>query len=169
MINLLPPQYKKELRGEERFRLVLILGMLLITFFICLSLSLLSIRVYVSGEIQTQQIVVESQRKEAGELRLQDIRKLNEEARGVSSFYEKRIIVSDIVERISNALPAGVYLDSLGYAPKKIILKGFALKTEDLLQIRTSLEQDSLFKNFQFPPSNWVRAENIDFSFDFEL
>ena len=91
MINLLPPHHKKELRGEQRFRLVLILGMLLITFFICLSLSLLSIRVYISGEIQTQRISVESQRKEGGELRLQEIRKLNEEVQGVSSFLAKRI------------------------------------------------------------------------------
>ena len=183
MINLLPPHHKKELRGEQRFRLVLILGMLLITFFICLSLSLLSIRVYISGEIQTQRISVEAQRKEGEELRLQEIRKLNEEVQGVSSFLAKRIEVSGIVERISSALPANVRLSSLLYAPStqiakgdsptpsraKIVLAGFAPRTEDLLEIRTNLEQDSVFKNFQFPPSNWVRAENIDFSFDFEI
>lgn len=177
MINLLPPYYKEELRREERFRLVLILGMLFMAFFICLSLLLLSIRMYVSGEIQVQKIVMESQRQEGEELRIEQIRQLNSEITGVSSFYAKRISLSDIIARISTALPENAHLTSFSYTPvsqstnakAKIALAGFALTTEDLLQIRTNLEQDSLFRNFRFPPSNWVRATNIDFSFDFEL
>ena len=183
LINLLPPKYKEELRQEENFRLALILGILVLSFFLCFSMLLVSIRIYLAGEINAQKVVVEAQRKEGEELRLQEIRKLNEEVKGASSFYEKRIVVSDIVERISSALPANVRLSSLLYAPSaqtakgdsptasraKIGLAGFAPRTEDLLEIRTNLEQDSLFKNFQFPPSNWVRAENINFSFDFEL
>ena len=169
MINLLPPSHKEELRGEEQFRLVLILGMLLMTFFICLSLSLLSIRVYVSGEIQAQQILAESQGKEGGESSLEQIHTLNKDIKGVSSFLASRVTLSDIIARISSALPESVYITSLSYTNAKIALAGFAPQTEDLLLLRANLGQESLFGNFRFPPSNWIKAANIDFSFDFEI
>ncbi|MBI2098654.1 MAG: hypothetical protein HYT49_03355 [Candidatus Wildermuthbacteria bacterium] len=183
MINLLPPQYKEELQREERFRLVLILGLLLVVFLICLSLALLSIRVYVSGEIQAQQILVEAQREEGGELRLERMRELNSDIAGASSFYANRVLLSDVIERISAAFPSNVYLTSFAYTPvsqrggkgapapakAKIALAGFAPQTEDLLALRANLGQITLFKNFYFPPSNWIRAADINFSFEFEL
>lgn len=169
MINLLPPHYKNELRREEQFRVVLMLGMLLMVFFVCLFLSLLSIRVYMSGEIQAQQIFVESERKEAGESRLEQIRQLNSSIARISSFYSNRVTLSDIITRISDALPESSYLTSFNYAQGNIALEGFSPQTEDLLQFRTNLEQDSLFENFHFPPSNWIQPTDIDFAFDFEI
>jgi len=183
MINLLPPSYKEELRGEEHFRLVLILGMLIVVFFICLSLALLAIRVYLAGEIEVQQILVESQSQDDRRTRVDEIRNLNKDIVGVASFYKNKMLLSDVILRISAALPESVYITSLSYIPVssskpsggakssevKIALQGFAPRTEDLLQIRTSLEQDPLFGNFNFPPSNWIRATNINFAFDFEL
>jgi len=184
MINLLPPSYKEELQGEEHFRLVLILGMLIVIFFVCLSLALLAIRVYLSGEIEVQQILVESQSQDDRTSRVEQVQKLNGDIAEVSSFYENKVLISDVILRISDVLPESVYITSLSYTPVfnsksgkadekpskvKIALTGFAPRTEDLLQIRTSLEQDPLFGNFHFPPSNWIRATNIDFSFDFEL
>ncbi len=183
MINLLPPQYKRELQGEEWFRLILILGLLLLIFFICLSLSLLSIRAYVSGEIQVQQILVEAQKKEGGELQLERMKEVNSEIAGMLSFYVKRVSFSDIIGRISSALPDEAYLTSFVYTPgaqsaknkgqtaakAQIALAGFAPRTEDLLEFRINLEKDPLFGNFHFPPANWIRATNIDFSFGFEI
>lgn len=169
MINLLPPQHKKELRGEEQFRLVLILGMLLMVFFVCLSLSLLAIRIYVSGEIQTRQILAEAQRVEENGSRLEQIRQRNADIGGIASFYAGRIVLSDIVDRIASALPESMHVTSLIYTKGKIALAGFAPSTEDLLSFRTRLEAEPLFKNFRFPSSNWVEATDIDFSFDFEL
>ena len=174
MINLLPPSYTEELRGEEHFRLVLILGMLIVVFFVCLSLALLAIRVYLAGEIEVQQILVESQSQDDRRARVDQIRDLNGDIKEVSSFYKNKMLLSDAILRISDALPESVYITSLSYTPVsnskvKIALTGFAPRTEDLLQIRTGLEQDPLFGNFHFPPSNWIRATNINFSFDFEL
>ena len=177
MINLLPPQDKEELHKEELFRLALILGLLLVMFLICLSLALLSIRVYVSGEIQAQRILVEAQREQGGELRLEHVRELNSDIAGISSFYASRVLLSDVIERISAVSTPNVYITSFDYTPisqrggknASIALKGFASQTEDLLALRTNLEQVGLFKNFYFPPSNWIRAADINFSFEFEL
>ncbi len=169
MINLLPSQYKEGLRSEERFRLVLILGLLIVVFLICLSLALLSIRVYGSGKIQAYQILVESQREEGGELHVERVRELNFDIAELSSFYTSRVLLSDVIERVSAAFPKNVYLTSFSYTSAKIALTGFAPQTENLLAFRTILEQDPLFENFYFPAANWIRAADINFSFEFTL
>ena len=112
------------------------------------------------------------------------MRDLNRDIAEVSSFYENKVLISNVILRISDVLPESVYITSLSYTPifnskssrvdekpskVKIALTGFSPRTEDLLQIRTSLEKDPLFGNFHFPPSNWINATNINFSFDFEL
>lgn len=173
MINLLPDPYKKAMRQEEQFRLVFILGMLLAAFFVCLSLLLLAVRISAAGQTQAQQILVESQKGTEDALRSERIRTLNEEIAQVSSFYEGRVSLSELLERISNALPQSISLTSLSYTqgtPKgKITLKGFAPRTEDLLELQTNLEKDPLVENLRIPPANWARATHIDFSLDFEL
>jgi Tfp pilus assembly protein PilN len=173
MINLLPPEYKKELRGEERFRFVLILGFLFTVFLLCLSLALLSIRVYVWGQISVQQILIESQMREGKEVHVPRIQELNRELQAVQHFYESRTVFSDLIARIETALPPSVYLTSFSYTPgspnAKITLRGFAPQTEDLLALREHLQTEESFVNFHFPATNWNRPVDIDFSFEFEL
>ena len=173
MINLLPPQYKEELRGEERFRLVLTFGMLLGIFFVCLALALLSIRVYVWGEINSQQILVEAQRREGGDSGSARIRELNANVAAIAAFYASQVSLTNIITKIEGALPENIYLTSFSYvegsSKAKVSLKGFAPLQEDFVAFRDNLRKDPSFENFSFPPSNWIRAVDIDFSFDFEL
>ena len=97
MINLLPIANRKKLQEEETFHLVLILGVLLILFCICLSLLLLSIRMYVFGEIQTQRVLIESQREEDKESPLGKIRSINNDLKGLNNFYQKQVVFADII------------------------------------------------------------------------
>ncbi|MBI1984835.1 MAG: hypothetical protein HYS60_01845, partial [Candidatus Wildermuthbacteria bacterium] len=57
MINLLPPQYKKELALEETFRLCVILGVSIFVFLLSLALMLFALRVYFQGQIVSQDIL----------------------------------------------------------------------------------------------------------------
>lgn len=160
---------------EEQFRLVLIMGMLLFLFFVCLSLLLLAIRVYLSGDIQAQQILLDSQKQQGGELRIAQIRQANADVTGILAFYKTSVSISEVVAHVSRALPEGIFITSFQYTPvesskAKIALQGFALRVEDLLEFRTNLEKDSLFHNFHFPVASlFEQPSNINFSFDFEL
>jgi len=175
MLNLLPPAYRKELKRAESFRLALILGALVLVFFLCLSLLLLSIRIYVSGVINEQKILVEAetQEYEREEIPGTNIPELNQNIGKVSIFYERSIYVSSVLEEIADAFPAGSHLDSFQYIPQentaKISLSGFAPTTEDLVDLRAKLEENERFSNFFFPPSNWVPASDVQFSFTFEI
>jgi len=182
MINLLPPTNKEELKKERTFHLVLILGALVVLFFVSISLLLLSIRIYVSGEIQIQEVLVELQREEDEGSPFAKIRSLNNDIKGLDSFYQNQVVFSDIIVRISSAAPEQVHLTAFNYTPSsggsgrsatqtnaRISLIGFAATTEDLLMFREKLEQDDMFGDFNFPSSNWNVENDINFSFDFEV
>ena len=53
--------------------------------------------------------------------------------------------------------------------PAKLTVSGFAPTREILFSFKESLEEDSLFVNVTFPPSNWVNATDIIFSVSLEL
>ena len=181
MINLLPPEDKEQLKKEESFRLILILGMLSVLFFVCLSLLLLSIRIYVGGGIAAQNILIEAEKKQEQESPLQKIRLLNGDIKELERFYAQETVLSDIILRITTAVPERVYITSFSYTPPirpkggkeitnaRVSLTGFGPTREDLLAFRAKLEEDALFENFNFPQSNWKLAEDIDFSFTFEI
>jgi len=182
MINLLPPTNKEALKQEETFRLTLILGILSILFFLCLSLLMLSIRIYVGGEIETQRIVVESARKGQEESPFQKIRTLNGDIGSINEFYANQVKVSDVMRRIANAMPQQVHLTSINYTSLsgtgrsgqrsehgRVSLAGFAAGAEDLLAFRDAIEQDEVFENALLPPSTWVVAQNIDFPLSFDI
>ena len=182
MINLLPPISKEQLKKEKTFHLVLILGALVVLFFVSISLLLLSIRIYVAGQIQIQEILVESQKAEDEGSPFVKIRSLNSDIRGLDAFYRNQVVFSDIIVRISSAAPEKIYLTSFDYTPvsrgsgrgatevnARISLTGFAPTTEDLLMFREGLEEDSMFESFNFPSSNWNLENDINFSFDFEV
>ena len=174
MLNLLPPQYKEELRQEENFRLVLVLGILIFAFFLCFSLLLVSLRIYLAGEIKAQRVLLESQKTSSrGDAVLQrNIQELNRNMSSLSSFYKDQAMVSKILQHISDALPQGVYLTSLTFSPSgeslKISLSGFAPTVDDLLKLKRSIEQDPMFLNMNFPPANWV-SPDISFSLNVDV
>ena len=64
MINLLPSQEKEEIKQEENFKLILILGIIFLFFLISFSLILTSINIYISGEAKVQKILYQQREKE---------------------------------------------------------------------------------------------------------
>ena len=73
MINLLPPEYKKELSKEEQFKIVLTLGIFVLLFLFCFSLILLSIEIYVSGQFEIGKQLIQRSQKEMKFLEIEDL------------------------------------------------------------------------------------------------
>lgn len=176
MINLLPPSFKEALQKEEDTRLFWILCFLVGAFFLCASLLLLSLHIYLKGSVDAQEIFLTAyMQKTASEEDLkEEIKGLNETFTRFSSFYEKQPKVSAIIERVSLAIPQGIRLTFFQYLPSsqtraKVILSGFSPAREELLSFRESLRKDPSFGNFNFPPSNWAKPSDILFSFSFEI
>ena len=151
MINLLPIEEKKILKTEEKWRMVLILGVLVLSFLFCLILILSSIKIYIADKVETQKFLVETERKESekSEALKENISLVNQNLQKLNSFYQESNL-SDILEKISNTLSFGMYLNDFSYQKQSsekedsfdIVLSGFAPNLETLFEFRKSLEKN---------------------------
>jgi len=170
-VNLLPPQQIKELIKEQRDRLFLIFGFLTIIFLIALSLALFAVKVYISGKIQNESVVaplqVQDQEKE--------IMAINKELQNLEDFYDGSRNFTELFEKISKIIPEDIRLSSFSLNPTKekgsfsASLQGLSPSREILFQLKKRLESEADLKDINFPPSNWVKPENIEFNTNFTI
>jgi len=184
MINLLSPQEKKALIQERNWRLIMILGAVLASSLISLSLILLSIKIYISGELEAQTVLFEQK-----ELEDSSIQKLEQELNlqnltfsDLASFYKNSFQRGEILTKLSQKLVSGAYLTNTNISiitrqiSKKeketfiqVTLSGFCSERDSLLEFKDNLEKEPLFEQVDFPPSNWVQPNNIDFIVSFKI
>ncbi|MBI2450380.1 MAG: hypothetical protein HYV47_02475 [Candidatus Nealsonbacteria bacterium] len=172
MINLLPPQQKKELLELEVRKLFLISGVLIILFLIVFSLALFSAKIYILGKVVPEDFLIspqfQDQEKEIMEINLR-LQKLN-------SFYSEQLNFAELLKIISEILPNGIYLNDLSFAENfqkngnfLVSLQGFSPTREILFQLKKNSESNKNFKKVDFPPASWVKPENIEFNVNFEI
>ncbi len=168
MINLLPLSEKKALIQEENWKIVLILGFLVLIFLISLILILFSIKISISGQVESQKIFLSQPYP-------QDIEKMieiaNQNLSKLNSFYQSQIYLTKILERTSINLPPKAYLTSFSYQKEgeKVSLLGFAPTREILLEFKKNLEREKDFTEIYFPSQNWVEPIDINFSVTFKI
>ncbi|MFC1663786.1 hypothetical protein ACFL0A_01535 [Patescibacteria group bacterium] len=180
MINLLPPQEKKELLEEENYRLVLVLGVLILFFLISLALVLFSIKIYISGQVEVQKIIFSEADREFRQSEIQNfqekINSTNLTFSKLNSFYQEKFYFTETLVRISKTLPVGTYLTNFSFTPLatkelrgQVSLTGFCPNREVLFELKENLENEKDFQEIYFPPENWVKSANIDFGVSFKI
>lgn len=174
MINLLPLQEKKNLRMEENWRLVLILGFLFLIFLISLFLILFSVKSYLWGQVESRKILVDLEEKYFQSSEIQALREkitlANQNLSKLTPFYQKQKRGTEILEKISQTLPPGVYLTTLSWQKdtSQISLSGFSPTREILFEFKKKLEEKE-FREIYFPPQNWIEPTDIDFYVTFKV
>jgi len=181
MINLLPPREKERILSIKKQRIVIILWFLVLFFLICLILISFSIKVYIQSQVNAQKGFLEEVRKEAGQPEIkeleQKINSANSTLLELKSFYQNKVYFSGILEEISNVLPEKIQLTDLSTIEKttetgkfiEVSLTGFSPTREILFDFKNKLEQKSSFKDIYFPPANWVKPVDINFSVSFKV
>lgn len=175
MINLLPPQQREELLAEEKFKLILTLGIIILAFLLSLILILFLIKISLSTDLEIQKIYFEQRKKELETLGIQEleerIKDYNLTLSKLKTFYQDKADLISILEKIFQALPQGTYLTSLNFNPQisQFSLTGFSPSREILLQFKENLEKTAGFKEIDFPVQNLIQTTNIDFSVNFKI
>ena len=179
MINLLPEEYKQALRQEEWFRLIVILGSLCLAFCVCVSLLLLSMRVYTLGSLDSQDILISAQQKEYEEEKspAARMREVNTSIVELERFYSSQASVANVLREIGSVLPPDINITSFSYAeglkrkgvPERISLSGFASRRDSLSDFRERLEKNPMFTNFFFPQTNLANPVDVKFSFTCDI
>jgi Tfp pilus assembly protein PilN len=179
MINLLPPEQKEETFLRERLTLVLILGILFFSFLISLSLILFSTKIALLGNLEVQRTSLEESEREISfnqEIK-EIIKNSNLTFSKLDSFYQKRLDLTRVLEKISKLLPPGTYLTNFNFnlSQKKenfraqISLSGFSESREVLLSFKENMGKEAEFAEVYFPPENWVKPSDINFTVTFKL
>ena len=182
MINLLPPQEKKNFQEEKRLKLILILGILLLTVLVSFSLILFAIKIIISSQVEIQKTILEQDKNEFQKSQLKEFQKIiissNQAISKLESFYGGQFDFSSILAEISNTLPQGTYLTNVSLNVqtdkngKELLgcnLSGFSPNRDILLQFRDNLGKEINLKEVYFPPSNWIVPNNINFSVSFKI
>lgn len=175
MINLLPLEDKKTLKMEEQWRLVLLLGVLILSFFLCLILILYSIKIYVASEAEAQRLIIEITGKEFEKPETKELKdKISSANRNflkLNSFYQKSVYLTDVLEKISNTLSSDMYLTNFSYQKQtseqeekfEVVLSGFAPNTDTLFNFRKNLEQ--VFSTKVDVGDSWIKPTGFRFVF----
>jgi Tfp pilus assembly protein PilN len=181
IINLLPPRQKDELKEKEDWRLASILGVLVLISLLCFTLILFSIKISISDQVKVQENILSQEEKKIEESQIQGIEEKiiisNQTLSKLNSFYQGQPNFTDVLERISGALPEETYLTALNLSAipedekflAQISLFGFCPSREILLEFKRNLESEEDFKEVYFPPSNWVEPADIYFSVNFKV
>jgi len=180
MINLLPPKEKEEILKEENWKLLMILGMTLLFFLISLLLILFSIKIFVTGEVEAQKIIFAEREEEFKNTQMQNLQNnltaFNKKLSQLDSFYQNQSNFSEILEEISKTLPSGVYLNNLSIVSRGgknegsgCSISGFSPSRQILLVLKDNLEKEKNFQEVYFPPSNWVKPADINFTISLKI
>lgn len=177
MINLLPPTEKDHLLKENNWKMILILGILFLFFLISFSLTLFAIKFFVSGEMNTQKIIYQEKENQFKNSKIQilenNINSFNKQFLDLDKFYKTQPNFTIILEKILKSLPPKVNLTNVSFSYVKneasFNVFGFATNRESLLELKDNLNKEVSFKEINFPASNWLQPEDINFSVTFKL
>ena len=158
MINLLPPEEKKFLKQQKNLRSLFILSALFLLSLICLSFILLSIKIYIVSQVESQKLILQTQQTEekfsASKIQQleKDIKSINKEMSGLDSFYQNNACLIPILSKISQSLPIGSNLFSFSFADdsSKISLSGFCPNRELLFEFKKTSRRMKIFQKFRF-------------------
>lgn len=169
MINLLPTQQKNEIEREEKCKVILILGISVLISFLSTFLILSIIQIYIFGQLESKKNFLELEEKRLEDPVIKDIQErvvlLNQSILKLDSFYQSQAELTGTLEKISQAIPPGIYLTNLSWQKENSELKivGFASQREDLFHLKENLEKENFFSDVNFSPTSWVRPKEVNF------
>lgn len=175
MINLLPPKQKEEIVFKEKQKIILVLEILFLVFIISFSLILLSIKFFLSGNLEAEKLILKTKEKEfLLQKNLEDeIKNYNLILSNLNLFYQNQVKITPVLEKIAGLLPSETYLTNLNLSLKdkivEISISGFSPNREVLFSLKENLEKEKSFKEVYFPPENWIKPTDINFIINFKI
>lgn len=174
--NFLPQKFKKKLKDEINSHLLYVATVAVIVWAAVFGISLFAALQFLN--IQNAALE-ENITKISGLKETEEARDLEEE---ISEF--NRLLVRfqeiekentydavELIRRVSNAVPAGVSLNSLSFhsTTDRIFIDGHANLRTQVIALQNNLEENEAFANVDSPLSNLLKSEDIEFQFTISL
>jgi len=172
MINLLPPEQKKELKNQEKLKILIHVGVLISTFFLWLSMLFFAINIFLDGQLEAKKVVFNSQLQSLDLETEKKILEKNKLLNEIFKFENEKRDFSSVLKRIFDNLPEKVELKSISLEKTKeekvqAHLTCFVPTREDLINLKEVLNRE--FEKVSFPPEIWFKEKDIDFTVSFVI
>lgn len=176
MINLLPPEEKRNLEREVQVQKIILLIWCVLIGFLGLIVFFFVFSWYIG--IKGVQSIEKMEMVEgffySGEFTSfqEKIRQANKQAAQFTKFLEAQPSVISMLERLTRAIPPGIYFNNLVFTKKgpkeaSVSISGKSDTREHLYFFKENLEKEPNFKDVQFQLSSWIKPQDADFSLTF--
>jgi len=173
MINLLSGQEKKARKQEKNLKLILIIGVLILSALIVVALSFLSIKFYLDNQVEYQETLIEAHIAKTSRIKLLDtqISKIDNILSEFNNFYDQQFMISSFLDELNNLLLPRILLESFSYngEDSKIMITGTASNVEEAYEFRNVLRDYEGIKNLIFTLPDWLQTGEINFIVEFDL
>lgn len=180
MINLLPPKYKKELKQQRFFKVVIALNILVLSFLLILSGVLFLTKISLQEELKSQQAILKNNQEQKKIKKIKnlesEIKSFNDKIEELQDYYQNYFNLTDIINDFSSTLPDGVYINSISFDKIKnkeevveVKVQGYCPDRERLREFDSNLNKTEKFTEINFAKENWTQPKEINFSLSFKI
>lgn len=172
-INLLPEYRKEEIAKANRFKLVIRLGLAILSIFVLFYSFLFGLINVLKIELNS---VMLSQKISGSNEQLEKIKKFDDEFKEINSLTGQAVTLekdqlywTNLFTKLSEDLSDGITITDLATKDYSVLLAGKANDRDILLGFKEKLANDPCFADVNLPLSNLVSKEDISFQMNLKV
>jgi hypothetical protein len=169
-INLIPPYRKEEINESKKIKLVLRLelGIFIVAFIFFSFLFGLNYVLEINYKIVSNNLESGKNKNQYEKISNyeKEFENVNSEVSEILSLEKDQLYWSNVLMEISNSVFDGINITDLSTKDYAIFLVGKADNRDDLIKFKEKLESNNCFYEINFPLSNLVSKDNVDFQMD---
>jgi len=174
MINLLPEEQNKEIKGERNYRVLLILLIYFLIFLVLFCGTLYFLNLFSKNLLEKENLAFREKKIEFSDIerRERKIIEINQALPKIDSYYQKKVRISDVLRKIYESFSENSYIESFhftenGQGKGSVVLNGQTVDLEDLLKIEENLKNN--FDNVDLSLGSWNEVSGVNFKITFDL
>ena len=169
-LNIIPPQLKKEIKIKtvyaalKDFYAILFINICFLGIILLASLGV--IQAHFVKTIKNSSLLTKSVENYE-----QQIKEINTKINEVEKIQAEAVNWSYLLSLLWEQTPKGIFFNkiSLNKDKNSLILNGLSDTRENLLVLKSLIEDSGYFKNINFPISNLLKKENVNFTISAEI
>lgn len=172
-INLLPDYRKDEIAKANRFKMVIRLGVVMLSIFALFYSFLFILLVTLDMDMKSVRL---SQETLGNHEQLEKIRKFDAQFEGINSSVKQSLALerdqlywTSLFSKLEQNMSDGITITDLATKDYSILLAGKATDRDMLMQYKDKLSQEKCFTDINLPLSNLVSKDNISFQMDLKI
>lgn len=174
MLNLLPPQQKRELRLGILNQAITSTTIAVVFMILILALLLVVAQGFLTMNLEkaNQELDFLQAKEEMKQLEglEKEIKDLNRNLAFLDKHYKERNLFSLFLDSLITDVPSGIRFNEIDINESdRINISGHASTREILLVFKSNLERASYVSNFDFPLANLTQARDINFFLSFQV